>query len=179
MGVCVVNKNGIILLTLLWNFSETWPIRFIKELGKRVGLYCLLGPFQHLFKFTSFHCVQQWCLCESSRQALYSYLYVHREFRDGVGRYMCPCAHKLRNNTQLVHLLRKKIRNKDIYICASNIFQWDSELLRTRMIPYQFSHLRHSAWHLVKGWGQGLRDGDWLRVLHQGGNCLMDYHQQN
>lgn len=91
-----------------------------------------LGSFSSYFKFTFFHCVQQRCLCASSRQeALYSICFMFtREFRDRVGRYMWPCNSQTRKYIHLVHLLHKKILNKDIYICASEHFSmrlWASE----------------------------------------------------
>lgn len=97
-----------------------------------------------------------------------------QEVRDGVGRYVCSCVHKLRNTwswfiCSLRRSTTKTFKSAPWKFFNETLSSWGQEW-------YQFLYLQHCAWHVVKGcvWREGAgrerdRDRDWLRVTHQGG----------
>lgn len=125
----------------------------------------LLGPLQPLFKFTSFHYVNQWCLCVSSRQALYPIFTFTGSKRWGGEVRVLLCSQTKKHLSWFICSRRrsttKTFKSAPWKFFNETLSSWGQEW-------YQFPYLQHCAWHVVKGcvWRQGAgrdrdRDRDW------------------
>lgn len=175
-----INKNGIILFTLLWNllffhlaiYHGHLTIEFIKESGGKFELQDLLGPFQ-IYIFSP---CKSMTSSVSSRQALYSY----KEVEDGVGSYVWLCVHKLRNTECcffILWMLPKKTQPTQTFKSMTwKLFNETLTPLRTGQYFSWFLYPWHCTWHLGKVCACVYTGIDKQRFTHQGGNYLRDYH---